>query len=113
MPHFVIEYAGCLVEHGDRQALMMLALECGARCGFISPEDIKVRLARSEHILFGDGRTSFVHVTISLLAGRTDQQKETLAINLRASLIEAFPHVQSISIDVRDMNPVSYKKHLR
>lgn len=31
--------------------------------------DIKVRLLPSEAILLGDGRRSFMHVTISLLAG--------------------------------------------
>lgn len=112
MPHFVVEYAGCLDTVDEAQVLMGLALECGSTCGFMNREDIKVRLMPSEYILFGDGRTSFIHVTISLLAGRRDQQKESLAVSLRAALVNAFPLVQSISIDIRDMNPVSYKKSL-
>lgn len=112
MPHFVIEHSGCLDGAEEAQTAMDLALECGASCGFIGREDIKVRLTRCEHILFGDGRTSFLHITVSLLAGRTDEQKELLAISLRTALVERFPHVQSISIDIRDMNAVSYKKHL-
>ncbi len=112
MPHFVIEHAGCLAGTAEVQRVMELALECGASCGFINREDIKVRMMPCEHILFGDGRSSFIHVTVSLLAGRTDKQKESLAISLRASLVESFSAVQSISVDIRDMNPVSYKKHL-
>ncbi len=112
MPHFVIEHAGCLSATAEAQTVMELVLECGASCGFINREDIKVRLTPSEHILFGDGRSSFIHVTVSLLAGRTDKQKESLAISMRASLVDRFSAVQSISIDIRDMNPLSYKKRL-
>ncbi len=112
MPHFVIEHANCLDGAAEAQMAMELALECGATCGFMEREHIKVRMMRCENILFGDGRASFIHVTISLLSGRTDQQKESLAISLRSALVECFAHAQSISIDIRDMNPVSYKKHL-
>ncbi len=112
MPHFVIEYTNCLDGAEEAQSAMELALEGGSTCGFMNREDIKVRLVPCQNILFGDGRTSFIHVTVSLLAGRTDQQKESLAISLRKALVDRFGHVQSISIDIRDMNPVSYKKYL-
>ena len=109
----MIEHAGCLEGADEAQTAMELVLERGAACGFMNREDIKVRLTPCDYILFGDSRTSFIHVTVSLLAGRTDQQKESLATSLRTALVEHFLQAQSISIDIRDMNSVSYKKHLR
>ena len=69
MPHFVIEYTNCLGGAEEAQSAMELALEGGSTCGFMNREDIKVRLVPCQNILFGDGRTSFIHVTVSLLAG--------------------------------------------
>jgi len=47
-----------------------------------------------------------------MLAGRTAEQKLALAENLRDAFRESFPAVQSISVDIRDMDPGCYKKSL-
>jgi 5-carboxymethyl-2-hydroxymuconate isomerase len=112
MPHFIIEHANALADDRDFADAMQIAMDCGEGSGFIDKENIKVRLVPYTHILFGDGRTSFLHLTIYLLSGRTDAQKEALSISLRDALNDRFPKVESISIDVHDMNPVCYKKRL-
>jgi len=112
MPHFIIEYTNALPGEHDIADAMRIALDCGASSGFIEKENIKVRMVPYTHVLFGDDRTSFMHLTLYLLAGRTDAQKEALSISLRDALNSRFPKVESISIDVRDMNPASYKKRL-
>lgn len=112
MPHFIIEHANALNSDADINDALQITLDCGGSMDFINQDDIKVRLAPYTHILAGDGRTSFMHVTVYLLAGRTDALKEILSIALRRDLDKRFPKVQSISIDVRDMNPVCYKKRL-
>ena len=60
----------------------------------------------------GDGRRSFIHVTISLLAGRSDETKLALAEMLVGAYREAFPGIEAISVEVQDMNPACYKKSL-
>lgn len=112
MPHFVIEHFsapedGFAVDHA-----MRIALETGAHCGFIQREDIKVRTLPAQAILFGDGRTSFIHVTVSLLAGRTEEKKLALATALVGALRDAFPRIRAISADIRDMDPACYRKSL-
>lgn len=67
MPHVVIEYFSD--EPLDKAALLRTALDTAADSGVMQRADIKVRLLPSEAILLGDGRRSFMHVTISLLAG--------------------------------------------
>lgn len=112
MPHFVIEHFTETAADFDRDRAMRIALETGATCGFIHREDIKVRTTSPEAILFGDGRRSFIHVTVSLLAGRSDEMKLALAKALVYALREAFPAIEAISADIRDMNPECYKKSL-
>jgi 5-carboxymethyl-2-hydroxymuconate isomerase len=55
---------------------------------------------------------SFVHVWVYLLEGRTDDQKEHVALILREKLQAYLVDVTSISIDIRDMNAQAYKKRL-
>ncbi|MGI3163169.1 5-carboxymethyl-2-hydroxymuconate Delta-isomerase [Pseudooceanicola sp. 200-1SW] len=110
MPHIVIEY---FTEEGlDRAALLNCALETAVASGAMNRADIKVRLLPSEAILMGDGRASFLHVTISLLAGRTDAVKLALAQAMTGALRDLCPGIGAISTDIRDMNPACYKKSL-
>ena len=92
---------------------MQLALGACTRSDTIALADLKVRCVGADAILFGDGRTSFIHITLSMLAGRTERQKVELAENLRDEFRNAFPAIQSISVDIRDMDPGCYRKSLR
>ncbi len=112
MPHFVIECGGALEGPGEVETAMRTVLDCGAASGVIRREDIKVRTVPCDAFLLGDGRTGFIHLTVRMLAGRTDEQKESLAIALREALAAEFPTVPAISVDIGDMNPVCYKKRL-
>lgn len=112
MPHFIIEHGAALNNEDDRQAAMQIVASAGADCGFILREDIKVRIYESTSFLHLDGRENFLHLTIRMLAGRTIEQKTTLSKLARTGLSERFPQVQSVSVEVCDMEPDSYKKRL-
>lgn len=111
MPHLVIEYF--CDEPFDRAPLLEAVLEVAAQSGAMQREDIKVRLVPVEAILFGDGRRSFLHATLSMLAGRTDEVKLALAEALTQKMRAVCPTIDAISVDMRDMNPACYKKSLR
>lgn len=110
MPHIVIEYYA--ETDMDRRQVLETALETAAASGVMNRADIKVRLSRSEAILLGDGRSSFMHVTISMLAGRSDEAKLELARAMTEALRATCPCLGAISTDIRDMNPETYKKSL-
>jgi 5-carboxymethyl-2-hydroxymuconate isomerase len=112
MPHFVIEYARQLEDRVAIDEVMRTIFEAGARSGVMNPADIKVRAIPYDHFRPEGGIDAFLHLTVSLLEGRSDRQKEDLATAVRAALAALLPDVGSISIDVRDMNPVAYKKRL-
>lgn len=113
MPHVVIEYSESHLGEPEIRALMQAAFEVCAGSGVMQADDVKVRALPLKYVLLQGGATSFVHITLSLLAGRTPQQKEALAIALRERLGGDFPDIDALSIDVRDMDPVAYKKRLR
>lgn len=48
-----------------------------------------------------------------MLAGRTPEQKEALSIALRQTMVEHCADITSLSVDIRDMDPVAYKKRLK
>lgn len=112
MPHFIIEHGNALHGAEDTNDAMQIAFQCGGACGFIGPADIKVRLRPYTDFFAGDGRTSFIHITVRLLSGRTTAQKENLSIALCDAFNARFPKVQSISIEMCDMDRGSYKKRL-
>ncbi|MBP0438704.1 5-carboxymethyl-2-hydroxymuconate Delta-isomerase [Tianweitania sediminis] len=112
MPHVVIEHFEAFASGASRNDAMQLALTVCEASAIMAVEDIKVRCLPAEAILFGDGRRSFLHVTVSMLTGRSDEQKDALAQALREAFRTQCPDVESISIDIRDMNPACYRKSL-
>ncbi len=112
MPHFVIEYSNDLEEQYKIEQVMLLAREAGVKSGVMLADDIKVRARGYDHYSLLEADDSFVHVTVFMLAGRTDAQKLKLSELLREKLQDYLVRITSISIDIRDMDPHAYKKRL-
>jgi 5-carboxymethyl-2-hydroxymuconate isomerase len=112
MPHFIIEYARKMEHELSIAEVMGVVFSAGARSGVMQPVNIKVRAMPFDHVRLEGGLTTFVHVTAFLLAGRTPAQKEYLADLIRHDLAQGFSSVESISVDIRDMDPAIYKKRL-
>ncbi|HVV39607.1 MAG TPA: hypothetical protein VHC94_00910 [Nitrobacter sp.] len=75
--------------------------------------DIKVRARSYDDFLIAGKRDSFVHLSVYLLAGRTPERKVEISEHLRQVMIENCASVVSLSVDIRDMDPVAYKKRLK
>jgi 5-carboxymethyl-2-hydroxymuconate isomerase len=112
MPHFQIEYARPLEQSIDLISVMNTIHEVGGNSGIMDPADIKVRAIPYDLYLLAGKADLFIHITVSLLKGRTDEQKESLAIQLRSALAVFLTDLPSLSIDIRDMNSTAYKKRL-
>lgn len=112
MPHVVIEYSREIEKKADIAKIMDIAFKATSSTGAINTNDIKVRAIPYDHYKLEPDGAMFVHLTLSLLEGRSDSQKEDISINIREELSGFLPFVTSISIDIRDMNPSAYKKRL-
>ncbi|MEP4034057.1 5-carboxymethyl-2-hydroxymuconate Delta-isomerase [Roseibium polysiphoniae] len=114
MPHFVIEYSAPSETSLaiDFAALMKQLGQAAADTGVMKLEDIKLRSIPFESFRLNDGSRSFLHLTVSLLEGRTPQQKAALALTCRTTLVSLCPDINAISVDIRDMDGHAYKKRV-
>jgi 5-carboxymethyl-2-hydroxymuconate isomerase len=112
MPHFVIEYSFNVEMVYDINHVMQITYDSGVGSGVMQAADIKVRARPYVYHRTLDPDDSFLHVTVFLLAGRTDLQKEHVSLLLRKNLIAYLETVTSVSVDIRDMNTVAYKKRV-
>lgn len=112
MPHFVIEYSRDVENGHDIDRVMQIAFDSGVASGVMRAADIKVRAQSYDHSKMLTAGGSFLHVTVFLLEGRSDTQKETVSLLLRENLVGYLESVTSVSVDIRDMNPVAYKKRV-
>jgi len=112
MPHIVIEYSDNLEPSVDIEKLMEAVCGAAIRSDIMNPKDLKIRAIPYSHFRLVDLGETFVHVTCRLLAGRKPPQKTHLAKLLRQSLTDLTPHIHSISVEIVDMDPDSYRKRL-
>ncbi|QUS41355.1 5-carboxymethyl-2-hydroxymuconate Delta-isomerase [Tardiphaga alba] len=113
MPHLVIEYSND--GHGDLLdvAKLMEALhDTAADTGAMKAADIKVRATGFADYLVARHKDGFCHVSVYLLEGRTPAQKIAVSESLRETLVRLLPQTKSLSVDIRDMDPIAYRKRL-
>ncbi len=91
---------------------MTAVYNAAANSGVMAAEDIKVRALPYNRFLLHQGEQQFVHVNCRLLAGRSPEQKLVLSEDIREALAELLPEVYSISVEVIDMDPASYRKRV-
>jgi 5-carboxymethyl-2-hydroxymuconate isomerase len=111
LPHIVCHYSAHQPMPPVRDVLMALH-RAAAATGVVKAEDLKLRARAFDDYLVGGEVRSFFHVSLYLLAGRAPSQKEVLSIELRRTLSELLADTYSISVDIRDMDPIPYKKRL-
>lgn len=70
--------------------------------------DIKVRIREYEHYLVAGEHSDFIHVFANILEGRTVEQKAGLSRAIVTRLVEMFPDVPVISINVREFEKATY-----
>jgi 5-carboxymethyl-2-hydroxymuconate isomerase len=113
MPHLVIEYSRDALQREKVAELMERLYEAAWQTGVMNAADVKVRALAYDDFLLAGKRDSFVHLSVYLLAGRTPEQKVELSTRLRQVMVESGADVVSLSVDIRDMDPIAYKKRLK
>ena len=112
MPHIVIEHSSEGHAAFDAATLMQALHDAAAGTGVVQAADLKIRTMAFENYLVGGKSDGFCHVSLYLLEGRTPEQKVMLSEALRAAMVKLLPQTTSLSVDIRDMDAVAYKKRL-
>ncbi len=110
MPHCIVEHSPCVDPTELNQKVFLGALESGL---FASDgSDIKVRSIVYENYQTGAVKEDFIHVTLRILSGRNEEDKQRLSKNVLFQL-EALPlSNSSLTVEVVDMHKESYSKKI-
>ena len=110
MPHFVIDYAKDIEADNDLEKIVQEVHKIAIGANLFTPADVKTRAMGYEKYLAGEEQGSFIHVQISLLEGRTVEQKKTLVDPIFTYLKENTVNVTKVTVDIRDMDKDTYAK---
>ena len=110
MPHCVIEYSSNLEQTNNISLLVQSIHEVLVNSELFDIGSIKVRATPFSFYLIGESIIPFIHSTVRLLAGRTDQQKKVLSQKILETIFKKFVTVENITVDILDINPNTYGK---
>ncbi|WP_063663701.1 5-carboxymethyl-2-hydroxymuconate Delta-isomerase [Aliivibrio fischeri] len=112
MPHLVMEYSNSAEDRLNMQGLLEDLHQVAIASGLFSAKDVKSRAVRVYSWLVGEQGNSvdFIHITLELLEGRSPEQKRELSRALMDVLAEQASHIDSLTINVRDMEHESFQK---
>ncbi|MDF0533712.1 5-carboxymethyl-2-hydroxymuconate Delta-isomerase [Shewanella yunxiaonensis] len=113
MPHIVIEYAAPLREQLDVNTLVHAAHQGAIATGLFNPKAVKSRAYACEDFVLGESDAStgsFIHIRVSIMPGRTDEQKQQLTQSIGQGLSAFVGAVGCVSIEVAELHQPSYFK---
>lgn len=90
------------------EEIMKRVFEGANSTGLFKPEAIKVRINPYMYYNVGNVIRSFIYITVSLLEGRSREQKDQLTQKVVAELEEMLPDILSISLSFVDLDRETY-----
>ncbi|MFD0860342.1 5-carboxymethyl-2-hydroxymuconate Delta-isomerase [Roseovarius aquimarinus] len=113
MPHLVIEHSPDAAGGAALEALCARLFEAlAAHEAVTKPETLKLRTHASGAHLLGTRGQSYLHATLRLLPGRSEDTKSDLSQTILRVLEAELPQVHSLSVDVADLSPAYAKRVL-
>ena len=114
MPHCVIEYSKPLRKKVNIKQLTDRLHHTLNKSGLFAIENIKTRAIGYDDYVIGDseGNQDFVHVRIYILKGKSVQVQKTLSQQIWRSVKSEIPFIESLTVDVREMDKEAYTKYL-
>ena len=117
MPHLVLEYSANVPDEPDFDRALRRLHEAMTTVGPFDLANVKSRVVRHERFRVEDGSPdrAFVHLTVSVLAGREARVLRETGDALLAVLRECFPRARAerrcdFTVELREMRPELYLK---
>ena len=112
MPHLIIEYSEDVADSVAIRDIVEAAHDGAMSSELFSEYDIKTRAIAYRDHRTGATQDSFVHVTVRLLDGRSDEQKAMLSESVLGRIEPLLPAVVSVGVEIVDMHRASYRKRV-
>jgi 5-carboxymethyl-2-hydroxymuconate isomerase len=117
MPHLVLEHSDNLAEPLETAKLLQKLHEALLPLGPFEMSQIKSRVITYQEYRVGVGakESVFVHLTVSVLSGKTIEKRKQIADRMSEVLSEAFAATYAerpcdITVDIREMERETYVK---
>ncbi len=113
MPHCIIEYSKALESTLNIKTLVQCVHSSVAASGLFSEKAIKTRAIAYPHHQTATSEGSFIHITIRLFDGRTEEQKIALSHAVLDDAVRQVKDVASITVETVNIHKASYASHSR
>lgn len=110
MPHIVVEYSHNIENLVKSENITKQLHAVVVDSGLFSPDAVKARAIGYHDYILPNGAENFVHVTTSILSGRTVEQRLELNASIFTCLKKLLPNVDKLSCDMREMDAQTYRK---
>jgi 5-carboxymethyl-2-hydroxymuconate isomerase len=110
MPHCIVTYTRDVEKDIDIKSLLDVAFDAVESAGLFERASIKARAMRYDIFKSGQSRDDYIHIDLKILSGRTGEQKKALSDHLMNCISPHIGRTKSLTIDIIDMDKVSYGK---
>ena len=108
MPHCILDCSRTIERHAQLKDIIKAVHDAADGTGLFAQGDAKVRVNLFEHYTVGGTADDFVHTIAYIMSGRTEAQRGHLSRQIITALKTLLPNVRVISIDIREINPLTY-----
>ena len=112
MPHLIVEYSANLEPDLNIKSLIQALHECAVSMEALPTGGIRVRAARRDEFMVGDGDPSngFVNIVLRIAKGRSIELRKEIGQTLFAVLTENVQEIydrrpMSLSFEIQEINP--------
>ncbi len=112
MPHCTIEYSPSVASTTSPSTLVQSVHDAALSTGLFHPDAIKTRAIETPFYRLSEQLNGYIHVCLSIMPGRTPPQKSDLCDAVLKSLADLALSAISITVETRDIERDSYKKHV-
>uniref|UniRef100_A0A2A4Z2V1 5-carboxymethyl-2-hydroxymuconate isomerase n=1 Tax=OCS116 cluster bacterium TaxID=2030921 RepID=A0A2A4Z2V1_9PROT len=110
MPHCIIEYSKSLQKSVEPSAFIAVVHQAAIESGLFDPDDIRSRaIAFDDYQIRGD-KQHFIHVTLRIMHGRNDSQKNQLSSTVMQALESLNLTSIILSVEICDIDKTTYAK---
>ncbi|MBS9778200.1 MAG: 5-carboxymethyl-2-hydroxymuconate Delta-isomerase [Gammaproteobacteria bacterium] len=110
MPHCIIEYAKPLESHIESKTILQTVHQTVSQSSLFEPQNVRSRISAYEAFVLGAEQDNFIHITIKILQGRSDEQKAKLTKQVIDAMSTLTLSNVAISCECVDIHNASYQR---
>ncbi len=110
MPHCIIEYAKPIESQVHPETLLKAVHETVSGSELFEPANVRSRVKAFDTFMLGAEQNNFIHITIKILQGRTDEQKSLLTKSVTDAINALSLSDIAVSCECMDIHTASYQR---